>query len=72
MTPQTGDIWRYHNPNRPYWDDSVVLLHKLLRDAPGHFTRQHEIIFWAYDFLSDSYDEFIFTASNMEHWEKLA
>ena len=71
MNPQTGDIWRYRHPQRD-WDDSVVLLHELLRDGPGHFTRQNETIFWAYDLLNDQYDEFLFSEGNMEHWERLA
>lgn len=71
MIPQAGDIWKYRNPRVDY-SDEIVLLHELLRDGIGHFSGKPELIFLGYDLLNDSYDEFLFTAGNMEHWTRLA
>ena len=65
MTPQIGDIWKYHNPQRD-WDDCLALL------GLEHFSHRDEIIFWGYDMLTDQYDEFLFCETNMGHWEKVA
>lgn len=71
MKPQAGEIWRYRSP-RHYEDDNLVLLHKLLRDGPGHYSGKQELTFWGCDLLTDQYDEFLFTEGNMPHWTREA